>query len=111
MNKLNQLTKAIQGKVPNLTNGMKATQVNSQVVEVTADMPVSYPIKLEDVLKTIHLVRRDRYLLDLDGYFLWQSDDTHGTPEEEPQWVLGLPLSQQPQETIDWLHRVICIDI
>lgn len=102
--------KKVQELVPGLKTGMKSTRVNSQVMEVTADMPIELPIQLHHVLMGI------AYNSEPDSPYWFVSDLGLFRSEEEIRktsslkgvyWNLSFPLDQQEPEVFEFLAEVL----
>lgn len=91
----------------------KYEQLKEIIVKAILDIPYIYfgkdteirELTLEDVLITLH--KTDIWAIDLEGEFFRQ-DMYCGEPiYTDIKWRFGKPLSQQPEETIEFLLELL----
>lgn len=93
--KLKALTEAIQKANPEL---LKANKNEARINML--------PITLEHILKTLDGMVT-HYVVEPGGGFTDECNIDAGLPPVA-YWQLGKPLHEQPTETIDFLHDLIC---
>lgn len=106
--KLEQLKKEIQRLRPEIEQGWTTTEIIEKLSgkEIYRSKSVKgRPITLEDVLAVLGIIG-EKLELDIDREWLvmnkWWDDDT------ECSWILGKPLDEQSEETINFLFNLIC---
>lgn len=99
-----ELVEAIVKAVPEIDylNGQTAFPNLLSIVPIEERLR---PITLEDVLRAIH--KRSK-LLHVNSYgSICEALDRHRWVQTGIRWDFGKPLSEQPPETIEFLHKLL----
>ncbi len=103
--KYSELVAAIVKVVPDIKVELLPPFLMRQA-KTASEMHAYRPITLEDVLRALQR-REDDFVTTVNQQGEIRTLDSYGEPQRGADWHLGAPLSDQSDETKDFLHSLL----